>query len=229
VTHVVPPVSLLNTYTMIAHFKGTDPLQSWRSSFEFFSTAVPVPGGALENACADYWKANLRTDCTLDDIEVRNWSRGDLPFSLEGALFDSSAFAGAGTKTNVIHYGAEGANAVGKEVACFIRIATSPGKEGKQFIRQLLDDGDIAAVPGSPWQFLVPGPPNVTNTKFQAIVSGTVGPHFSGDPRLVVVHFPLKEYLLAPTAPANQPFATLISSMTLIGPTVNKATRKNPR
>lgn len=97
------------------------------------------------------------------------------------------------------------------------------------FLRQLLDEGDIAAIPGSPWQFLIPGPPNVTDVKFQGILAATIGGFFLSDPGLRVVHFPVKRYLANPVNPANQPFSTSLFGMHIVGPTVNKQTRKSAR
>lgn len=227
---IVPPVTLANHFELIVHMHGVDSTQKWRNSIVIKDTSgVPADTSSVVQLFVNFIRSNLRTDVFVDHIELRNWTRGDIPFSQEGAIYTSAQGAGPGQKTLVGNYGAQGANAVGKEVAAFIRIETSPGKIGKFFLRQLLDDGDIAAVPGSPWAFLVPGPPNVTNTKFQNVVFNTIASGFTTDPGYRVVHFPVKEYLAAPANPANQPFSTVISTMQLVGPTVNKATRKNPR
>jgi hypothetical protein len=222
-----PTLGLAHHYRAIAHFHGVDPLETWRSSFEYVQTsAVPAPADAILVAMQNYWLANLRNDCTLDTIEVRNWTFGPQPFSQQQALFHK-AIGNVGSKT--VGYGAMGANAVGKEVAAYIRYSNTGPKNGKAFLRQLLDDGDIAAVPGSPWVFLqAPQVPNVTPAKFTTVFNSTSLSTYIGavDPGLRVVHFSLKKYLVDNT---QLPFPSTILAVSLIGPTVNKATRKNKR
>lgn len=225
-----PPggITLPNVYRLLAHFKGVDPTETWRSEFSIFASgAVPQPGDAIINAAEAYWRDNLRTDCFLDHLELRKATWGDVIFSQQSALWTSTVGL-AGTK--IAAYGAQGANAVGKEVVCYVRITNSGPKPGKQFLRQLLDEGDIAAVPGSPWQFLTPPmTPNVTDAKFQTLLGTTGITGFFGaipDPRLCVIHFSIKEFNINP---ANLPFESSVSAMHIVGPSTNKPTRKNKK
>lgn len=230
-TKVIPNANLTNGFELIGHFKGQDGINTWRNSIAIFDTsAVPAPSDPIVSAMETFWKHNLITSCHYDHSELRHWTRGDVPFSAEGAIWNSSLGAGAGTKTAAGAYSAEGTAGVGKEVVAFIRIATSPGKEGKMYLRGLLDNQDVFSQAGGQWIFITPGPPNVTPAKFSALVTTDLGAFLGAvNPRLCVVHFSVKNWNASAGAPANAPFETPITSMTMVGPTVNKATRRSSR
>jgi hypothetical protein len=117
----------------------------------------------------------------------------------------------------------------GKEVVAFIKQNTTGGKPGKQFLRQLYDLGDIGAVAGAPWEVLPSA--RVTAALFTTDTNTVLGPYFgpTAAPALVVVHFSKKNYNANPTNPANLPFSTNVSSLTLVGPSTNRPTRKSKK
>lgn len=230
-TAVVPPVTLAHHYELIGHFIGADGVNKWRSSVVLFdSSAVPVDTDAIVTSMIDFWKRNLITTCHYDHTELRAWARGNQPFSTQAALWTSSNLAGFGTKSSGGAYGAEGTEGLGKEVVASVKIDTTGPKPGRLFIRGLLDNGDAAAQAGGQWVELIPGPPNVTNTKFQLILGATIAPYFgTANPGLRVVHFSIKEWNANAGNPLFSPFPSTVADMNYIGPTTNKATRKNPR
>lgn len=220
-----PVLTLTHHYRLIGHFKGAA-TGTWRSEFAIKQTSgVPAPTDAIVVAAKDYWIANLRHDCTLDSLELRAATWGDQPFSTQGAIWRSPVEV-LGDKITV--YGAEAANAVGIEVCAYVKYFTSGPKPGKQFLRQLLDTGDIAAVPGDPWVFL-PSGGHVTPALFRgnSINNGLATGWFgTADPGLRIIHFSLKAYN---ADHSNLPFSTTIDDFALERPMVNKATRKNPK
>lgn len=222
----LPPKTLAEHYRLIGHFKG-DGVGTWRSEFVIRdSTGIPAADSSVVTACVNYWLANLRHDCTLDHIEMRAWAQGDQPFSSQSALY-TSVVAALGQKTTT--YGGEAANAIGIEVCAYVRFDNAGPRPGKQFLRQLLDTGDIAAVPGGPWVTLPSGAsPRVTPLTFGTLSAVVALDDFIGaaDPGLRVVHFSLKEWESDHT---TNPFSTVVTQIAYIGPTVNKATRKNPK
>lgn len=226
----LPPggLGVPNAFVLIAHFRGVNPVDTWRSELHIFqSGAVPQIGDPVITAAIAFWRGNLRTDCFLDHLELRNAVFGNVIFSMQAAIW-TDTLNQAGTK--VTAYGAQGANAVGKEVAAYVRISNTGPKLGKAFLRQLLDEGDIAAVPGAAWVFLqAPQVPNVTQAKFLTLVNSSGLSGFFGgasNPHICVVHFSLKEWSINPLL---LPFTSPATAMNLIGPTVNKATRKSKK
>jgi hypothetical protein len=227
---IVPPVTLANHFELIGHFKGADGVNTWRNSI-VVKDSSGTPGdisNPIPEVC-DFWRRNLITVCNLDHIELRNWARGVQPYSQAPALWTSTQNCGAGTKSASNAYGAEGSEGIGKEVVAFLRILSAPGKEGKMFLRGLFDESDVAAQAGGQWVFIVPGPGNVTPAKFTTLMNATIQTYFLSDPGLRVVHFPVKRYLANPTNPGNLPYSTTISDMSMVGPSVNKSTRKSGR
>ena len=221
-------ITLTNVFTLIGHFLGQDTTDTWRSEFHIYkSSGPPEPSDAIVEACVLYWEGNLITTATLDHLELRNATWGDIPYSLQAAIW-TSPVGHAGTKTSA--YGAEGTAGVGKEVVAYVRVTNSGPKPGKQFIRGFLDNGDIYASVGGQWIFLQsPAVPNVTDTKLQTLIAASGLNAFYGgtpDPRICTTHFSIKEYNINPL---NLPFESSVSAIHLIRPSVNKATRKSKK
>jgi hypothetical protein len=226
----LPPggLTLPNVYLVIGHFVAQDGVNTWRLETTIFQgSGTPAPTDAIITSIKNYYLDNLITTCKLDRLELRRRTWGNVPFSTQAAIWESTV-GSFGNK--VTSYGAEGSAGVGKEVVAFIRITNTGPKPGKQFIRGLLDNGDVYAEAGGQWIFLVGGGgPNVTNTKYQTILASTgMTGYFGGtaDPRICVSHFSLKEYDADPT---KLPFETSVNSMALVGVTTNKATRRNKK
>jgi hypothetical protein len=224
-----PPIGFSDHYVLIAHYKSQNGVDTWRSEFTIQGAAgtVPQPGDPIITAAEGYFTANLMDPSTLVRLELRAWSFGPQPFSARGALWEKPLNLG-GTKT--IDYGGIGTLAVGKEVVAFIKFSTNIGKQGKQFLRQLFDNQDVGAQSGGPWVILPPpATPRVTVAKFKTVALATIGPFInSATPTFVVVHFSKKQYLANPGNP-TLPFSSPILSVDLVGPSVNKATRRNKR
>lgn len=228
---VIPEATLPNHYELIGHFLGQNGVDTWRNSIVVFqSSGQPQPTDPIIQAMVEWWRLNLITTCSYVKSELRAWTRGDVPFSNEGAIWNSTVGAGIGQKTNVASYGAEGTAGVGKEVVGFVRIFNTIGREGKMFMRALLDNADVFSSAGGPWVFITPGPPNVTPTKFANTAVNTIGLYFgSANPGLRVVHFSIKHWNASGGATPDAPFGSDITSMQLVGPTLNKPTRKSSR
>jgi hypothetical protein len=223
-----PPFAFAQHFQVVGHFRGVDPTETWRTELTVTQPAnVPQPTDPIILAIRDYFRHNLRNDCFLDHIELRQWSFGPQPLAGRGALWEL-AVAQSGLKVST--YGAEGSavQVLGKEVVAFVKQDTISAKPGKQFIRQLYDGQDIYAVAGSPWAY--GANPNVTATVYGTSTTATLGAYFgnAASPQICVVHFSKKNYDANPVT-ANLPFSTAVTGMRLIGPTTNRPTRKNKR
>jgi hypothetical protein len=222
-----PTLHLANVYTLLIKFQSTLVVGStWRSSIDIWApSGPPAPNDGVVTSWVAFAQRNLVPTAEIIEAELRAWQFGPQPYGT-GIPIWQETLALVGTKAAA--YGGVGANAVGKEVALFVRKTNTGPKEGKMFIRGFLDSGDIAALTGGPWQFLTPGPPNVTDAKFQTNLTAAGVPGFIGGPgpAYVVVHFSYKQYQVDPT---RLPFFSLISTIHLVAPTVNKPTRKSRR
>lgn len=226
----VTPTSLVDHYVLIAEFIGAGGQQPWRSEFHIEGTpgVTPGPTDSIVNECEGYWTACLRTDASLSSVQLRHWTYGLQPFSAQSTPIWIKAVGAAGTKTGP--FGAQSTHPLGREVCAFIKLSTSQGKPGKQFLRLFIDELDVQAVAGGDW-FLAASPPaNVTQGNFHSVMNGSIGPFVNAvsTPRLCVVHFSTKRWNANPVS-ANAPFSSPVTDVALIRPANNKSTRKNKR
>ena len=220
-----PPFVAPDLFQYVAHFIGAAGTEEWRSELTVHNTTVPTPADTIQDAIKQFFVTNLRSDCTLSHIDVREWTFGPQPIATRGILF-STPYSLAGEKPSV-YGGQQAAPALtGKEVVAFCKLATTRGRPGKVFLRQLLDLGDIGAVAGSPWEFIPGG--RVEPTSFHVQVVATIAPFFNAvsGPEIVVVHFSKKAYDANPIS-SNLPTHTPVLDMNLIRPSTNDPTRKN--
>jgi hypothetical protein len=227
----IVPTEFPGHYVAIAEFQGPAGIRDWRSEFhiEGASGVTPQPNDAIINAIQNYWIHNLRNDAVLGTIQLRNWTYGPQPFAIGGGLpIWTKSVNIPGDKPFV--YGAQGPNAAGREVVGFVKIETSGGRPGKQFLRVFLDELDITAVPGGEWSFDASPPANITPAKYHTDAAALLGPFnaSANPPRLCVVHFSTKKWNANPIA-ANGPFSTPMTDIFLERPGVNKSTRKNKK
>jgi hypothetical protein len=222
-----PPFAFAQHFQVVGNFHGLSPNDKWRTELTVNqSTGVPQPTDAIIIAIRDYFLHNVRNDCTLDTITLRQWSFGPQPLLARGALWEES-IAQLGLKSSTYGGEADSSHVAGNEVVAFVKLLCGAAKPGKQFIRQLLDLDDIAAQPGEPWVFR--GGSRVTPAVYHTSTNATLHTYWgAADPGLVVVHFSAKHYNANPVT-ANLPFSTTVQDMQLIKVATNKPTRKNKK
>jgi hypothetical protein len=218
----MPPLTLANTYTVVAHFQNNGvPQDKWRSSMEIHATAQPLPTDLIISSLESFWEKNLRTDCSLVETELRNWSHGGpQPFSVRYPIWRHPV---AVNGTKLATYGNQGAPC-GGEVCGFVeKLIASGAKPGKMFLRGLLDLYELVAQAGGLWGIDM-SRANVTPAHFLAdTVTGIIDGFFGvgKDPGLTLVHVPNHGVGPATSEP--------IVGMALVGPVTNKLTRKSRR
>lgn len=222
-----PGITLAHCYRVIGHFVGNG-IGNWREEWTILSSAaVPQYTDPIITACHDYFIGNLRDDCTLSSIELRQVSYGNLPFSQQGHIW-VHAVGTPGNKDSIYGGNSSAQAPTGLEVCGYVELFTTGPKPGKQFKRQMLDLVDVKATAGGEWIF-AGGAAHVNPTVFRSnsvnngLATGYFGAH---DPGFVVAHFSQKDYNINP---ANLPFSTPVTDFALIRPTLNKPTRKNPK
>jgi hypothetical protein len=219
-----PLVTAPNVYTLVFHEENPTTGSHWRQSIDIRQTgAVPQPGDPIINVLESFFRHSLRTDCNITSWELRNWTRGPVPFGSRGALWRTGTPA-AGTKddTNVLTslYGSQGPNPRGKEVvARILKQVVGPGKPAAMMLRGLLDDHDTVAPAGSPW--ILAASPIVHDAALQAYIPLHLAPYLGAgkNPGIVQIHYSKKFNL--------GPFVIEIGGFVYIGPRTNSASRSS--
>lgn len=222
-----PVLTLANTYTLIVESGNlTDPSIRWRNTWDIHATVEPQSSDAIISAITDFHLSNLRTDCGIFLLTLRNWSQGPQPFASRPFLWEDIQAGIAGLKTSALPagYGAEGVgnqSIPGSAVLFCKRLTAGQNKASNLFLRGLLDDADIVAETGG--QYVFTAAPNVTGAKFTTIansrLAGFVG--VSADPGIVIVH--------VGNHSAGPAFSSPVTSVVLVKPSQNKQTRKNKK
>lgn len=220
-------LTLANAYTLIVESGNlSDPNVRWRNSWDIHATVQPQPSDAIISAVTDFHLSNLRTDCGIFMLTLRNWSQGPQPFANRPFLWEDIQAGIVGLKTSPLPAGYNG-EAIGNQsipgsaVLFCKRLTTGQNKATSLFLRGLLDEVDIIAETGGKYVFAVGA--NVTGGKFTTIaasrLAGFIGP--GADPGLILVHVGNKG--------AGPAFSSPVTSVALVRPSENKMTRKNKR
>lgn len=214
-----------NVFRIIAHFSQiADPTFTWRSTMDVFKSATNIlPTDDIIGALRDFWLYNVSDTATLDVIEARNWTMGDVPFDLQGALWRDEIGI-IGKKFDALGYGSLGdpPTPLGGEVCALVkRIPNDTGRSGSMFIRGFIDGGDVVGQTGGKWVYKTVT--RVTPAKFQGTIDNSGLRAFLGveDPGIVVIHHHELEDHATTANCTNLTLRTTIS--------VNKQTRKSRR
>lgn len=111
-----------------------------------------------------------------------------------------------------------------KDVVVYAKCATSGGRSGKLFIRNLLEESDVESVLSGQWVFSA-GSTRFTTARFTTVVSQTLAHHFTGGVSVADHQFVVAHLLLVRSDDTRSAFATTIASCTAIRPTWNRAHR----
>lgn len=225
----LPSLTLPNAFTLVASFhNNVQPTNAWRSTIDIHATVQPVDGDPIIEALKSWWRANLRTDASLFQLALRNWSQGPVPFSQRGHLWESvyadALYPGQKTAALPAGYGAEGIGNqhIGGEV-CVLGKRTNSGaiKAANMFVRGLLDDVDTAAATGGGYAIVAGA--NVTAVKFNAISANFLINYLGAgrDPGLINVH--------TGNHHAGPAFSTPMINILFDRPTTSKQGRKSRR
>lgn len=127
--------------------------------------------------------------------------------------------------THDTHYnGSPIGSALPKDVCVFAKLATSGGRSGKMFIRNLLEESDVDSAVSGIWEFSG-GSTRFTVARFATLVSATMAAQLPGGSDIanhqwIIVH--LQHTKVGDTRPAVK---TAVSSITAVKPVWNKAHR----
>ena len=111
-----------------------------------------------------------------------------------------------------------------KDVVVFAKLATSGGRSGKLFVRNLLEEGDVDSAVSGVWEFSA-GSSRFTVARFATLVTGTIAANLvgggdAGNHLISVAHL-----LEVSATDVRAPFSTGVTAVTAIRPTWNKAHR----
>lgn len=222
-----PTLTLANAYTLIVESGNlSDPNVRWRNTWDIHATVTPQPSDAIISDITNFHLYNLRTDAGVFQLTLRNWSQGPQPFADRPFLWEHILGGTAGLKTNASPHGYGGQfpnppTIPGAAVAFAKRLTSGQNKATNMFMRGLLDDDDIRAETGGKYTFFTGN--RVTPALFHDIVSAVLTPYLGSgaNPGLILVH--------VGNHSAGPAFSSPMVDLQLIGPSINKTTRKNKR
>jgi hypothetical protein len=201
----------------------------WRNSISIVTAAsaglteTEGPIIAFENLIQGF----QRHDSQLYTGTLRNWTRGDVPFSQQGFVWQKIYSGKTGTVATTLGYtaGEAGDDPDLGEICARLVLPPhfAPGKSGSLFLRNCYRDLDIVASPGGP-----PVNSGYQGNKFGAgaittAAEGFMSAYFQNNPlpRFCLVKYSVKE--------GGPPHETPVHNIVCTGPTMNNLTRKGKK
>lgn len=222
------PFIFANHFTLTVESTSNDLAHTWRNSIDLaYATAItPSPSDAPIVAFWEWIQGMQRADSHVSLAILRPWSRGDLPFSEQGALW-TQVLSLTGTcygEGGMVGSVGDHNTTIGEVCLEAIKpVFSGRGKPGRLFLRNLFRDIDITATAGGPPipTATVPGP-NATN--FATWADSKLGDFVEDSPlpRYVIVHW----------SRTHDPTTAFDSAMQLPvwkGPTTHDLSHKAPR
>jgi hypothetical protein len=184
----------------------------------------PTDDEELNVAFVSFLESIYFSDCTIEDQICRQifYKQGAPPHPEHPPLW-TRHFGVAGTGAT-LWGGAHNSNYLPADVAVYCKKTTSGGRSGKQFLRNILTEADVASALAGGWAF-ADHDGGWQTTVFNAAVVTVIGDWMfsgsgAGNYKFAVTHL---EAIL--DSDARTPFSTLETGMIAVRPTWNKAHR----
>jgi hypothetical protein len=87
----ITPVTFPDHGVLTVKTTGNDEQRTWSNSIDLVWTTgagPPVYSNAIVTAFVTFLAGIQRSDCTITHVALRNWSRGDQPFSSQAAIWE---------------------------------------------------------------------------------------------------------------------------------------------
>ena len=222
------PFSVPDHYTCTVESTSNDLQHTWRNSMDMVYPAG-VPPTPSDPILVNFytWLAGMqRSDSHISKLTMRQWSRGDLPFSEQGALFEivlnvpGFCYDDGGMVSGVGNHG----TTIGEICAEVIKpVFSGKGKPGRLFLRNFYRDIDITSAPGGPPVLTgaVPGP---GQTEFNTWAASRVNIYTEDNPlpRFCIMHWSRVH------SPSTY-FETAVGHPVLYRPTTHDLSHKAPK
>lgn len=173
----------------------------------------------------DYMVSNTSNNGFVESITgYRVYQRHAGETNVEHPPLFSKSYHTAGARNAAYGASTPHGDPLPKDVCIYVKIGTSGGRSGKQFIRCNLWEGEVVSVEAGQWTFNE-ADDRFTRARFDTVVGLTLaqlmpgGTHF-GDAQLVVMHL-----LFTQLGDTRVAFKTNASTVHAIRPTWNKAHR----
>ena len=108
-----------------------------------------------------------------------------------------------------------------KDVCVYVRCATSGGRSGKLFIRNLLEESDVDSAVSGVWEFSS-GSTRFTVARFNTLVGSTMADQLPGGGDVATHQWCVAHLLHTKTGDTRSAFQSAIASLTAIRPVWNK-------
>jgi hypothetical protein len=213
-----------NVYLLVAHMSYSGSL--WSQTIHMHSTPDTVPDA--ESSCsanfADFCLANTPNAGFLESVSAYyTYQTHEGETNVEHPPIFTNTLHTAGAHD--AHYnGSPIGAALPKDVCVYAKCATSGGRSGKLFIRNLLEESDVDSAVSGSWEF-TSGSTRFTVARFATVVTTFLSPNLVGGSDFSSEQFVVAHLLHTKTGDTRAAFTTPISAITAIRPVWNKAHR----
>lgn len=217
-------VQLLNATKLVAHLSYSG--DTWSNSI----IVHKIAGGTLagtEQVVGD-WADWCLSTCpnagfleTITGYEVFQTHIGETNVE-HPPVFQNTYHTGG---SHDAHYnGSPIGAALPKDVCVFAKFATSGGRSGKLFIRNLLEESDVDSAVSGQWEFSA-GSTRFTVARFATNVTTFLSPDFVGGANASTAVIVVAHLLHTKATDTRAPFMTPVTGLTAVRPVWNRARR----
>jgi hypothetical protein len=194
---VVPVVTFANHGTLVVETEANTLANKWRNSIDVVWDPIagpPGPGEGVITAFLDFLVGIQRDDCTLTHALLRPWSRGNVPFSEQGSLWEESL------SLPCSNFGSGSAHpsvtvpltpTVGEVCLLMTKnVFAGRGKAGRLFLHNSVGQETMSAAAGAP-PFLNPSFAAAFTSEVNAWADAKLGTYCTTNPlpRYCLVHY----------------------------------------
>lgn len=188
-------------YTLTVTSQTNDGAHTWRNSIDIQAdtgAAPPGPDDAVISAFKNMLKGIQRDDCKLIHAALRAWSRGDVPFSEQGAIWEdvfSIACKDWGTGTAHPPATSSLSPTLGEVCVLFAKpIYIGSGRIGHMFLRNSVPQEALLNTAGGP-PALDPATSGTTVTEWNEWMATNLTDYVTLEafPRFCLVHYSKKD------------------------------------
>jgi len=223
----MPSVVMTDTWDLEALLSVSGDL--WKNSIEVKDTTVgviapPNPSSTIVTAWHDFLLALHFPDTTLVSITARNVVQiVGTPDPGEHFPLWTNTYNAAGTG-NVTWGGAHFGGSLPKDAVLYVKRATSGGRNGKVFMRNILTEADVQSNLSGQWSFTDHAGGWQTSV-FNAQVTAKMAPFFTGGSDPGTLRFAVAHLLKLKAGDPRAAYSTVETGMTAVRPAWNRAHR----
>jgi hypothetical protein len=213
-----------DVYLLVAKMSYSGSVWSQTIHYHFSSGGVPDATSSAFLSFGDFCLLNTPNAGFLETVSLYNvYQTHEGETNVEHPPILQQTYHDAGTHDTAYNGSPIGA-ALPKDVCVYAKCATSGGRSGKLFIRNLLEESDVDSAVSGSWEFTA-GSTRFTVARFAAVVTSTLAHEMPGGTNYSAEQFVVAHLLHTKTGDTRAAYTTPITAVTAIRPVWNKAHR----